>query len=86
MQRELSPLEYGVSRSTQTVPYTHTRQNRLLFAEIFRLIVEPQTIKKPPTPTIFLYSEYDQIGVISFMMPCTYTIKYEQLDVLTLIL
>mgnify|MGYP001796164741 CR=1 FL=1 len=41
----LSTLEYSVSHSTQTAPYTHARQNRLLFAKrqrqrgIFRLHV-----------------------------------------------
>ena len=33
MRRELSSLEYSVSHSTQTAPYTHTRRNRLLFAK-----------------------------------------------------
>ena len=54
---ESYPLEYGVSRSTPTVPYTHTRQNRQLSAnrqrEIYRHIVEPQTLEKPHTAAIF---------------------------------
>ena len=33
MQRELPSLEYSVSHSTQTAPYIHACQNRLLFAK-----------------------------------------------------
>ena len=43
MRRELSSLEYSISHSTQTAPYTHARRNWLLFAKrqrgIFRLHV-----------------------------------------------
>ena len=43
IRTELSSLEYSVSHSTQTAPYTHARQNQLLFAKrqrgIFKLHV-----------------------------------------------
>ena len=52
MRRELSSLEYSVSHSTQAAPYTHARQNRLLFANrqrgIFRLRLGCANTQWPP--------------------------------------